>query len=89
MRYDMKTQGVCAKQISFDLDGDVVTNIVFTNGCNGNLKAISKVVNGMTVEQIEGYFTGNTCGMKNTSCADQLAKCVRRAYEESKQAVQE
>ncbi len=84
MRYDMKPQGVCCSQISFDLDGDVVTNIVFTRGCNGNLKAISKVVNGMTVEQIEGYFLGNLCGAKKTSCADQLVKCVRRAYEESK-----
>ena len=56
MRYDMKPQGVCARQISFDLDGDVVTNVVFTNGCNGNLKAIGKLVNGMTVEQIEGYL---------------------------------
>ena len=52
MRYDMKPQGVCARQISFDLDGDVVTNVVFTNGCNGNLKAIGKLVNGMTVEQL-------------------------------------
>ena len=78
MRYDMKPQGVCARQISFDLDGDVVTNVVFTNGCNGNLKAIGKLVNGMTVEQIEGYLLGNQCGMKGTSCADQLAKCVRQ-----------
>ena len=64
MRYDMKPQGVCARQISFDLDGDVVTNVVFTNGCNGNLKAIGKLVNGMTVEQIEGYLLGNQCGIK-------------------------
>ena len=84
MRYDMKPQGVCARQISLDLDGDVVTNVVFTNGCNGNLKAIGKLVNGMTVEQIEGYLLGNQCGMKGTSCADQLAKCVRQAYEQSK-----
>ena len=84
MRYDMKPQGVCARQISFDLDGNVVTNVVFTNGCNGNLKAIGKLVNGMTVEQIEGYLLGNQCGMKGTSCADQLAKCVRQAYEQSK-----
>ena len=84
MRYEMRPQGVCPSKSSFDLEGHVVTNIQFTNGCNGNLKAISKVVDGMTVEQIEGFFRGNTCGMKQTSCADQLAKCVRQAYEESK-----
>ncbi len=84
MRYEMAPQGVCSVLISFDLDGDVVTNVEFTGGCNGNLKAISKLVDGMTVEQIEGYLKGNLCGMKGTSCADQLARCVRRAYEESR-----
>lgn len=83
MRCEMTPQGVCSSKICFDLNGNVVTNIEFTRGCNGNLKAISKVVNGMTVEQIEGYFKGNTCGMKGTSCADQLAKCVRKAYDEA------
>ena len=84
MRCEMTPQGVCSSKICFDLNGNVVTNIQFTRGCNGNLKAISKVVDGMTVEQIEGYFKGNTCGMKGTSCADQLAKVIRKAYEESR-----
>ena len=84
MRFEMVPEGVCPSKICFDLDGNIVTNISFTNGCNGNLKAISKVVNGMTVEQIEGYFKGNTCTQKPTSCADQLARLVRKAYEESK-----
>lgn len=84
MRYDMRTQGVCAPVISFDLNDDVVTNVQFTGGCNGNLKAVSKLVDGMTVSQIEGYLRGNLCGMKGTSCADQLAIAVRKAYEESK-----
>lgn len=84
MRYEMRPQGVCSSKICFDLDGNVVTNVSFTGGCNGNLKAISKVVNGMTVEQIEGYFLGNLCGHKSTSCADQLAKVIRKAYDESK-----
>ena len=86
MRYEVKPQGVCPSKISFDLNGNVVTNVSFTNGCNGNLKAISKVIDGMTVEQIEGYFIGNLCGRKNTSCADQLARVVRKAYEKSKNA---
>lgn len=83
MRYEMKPQHVCPSRISFDLNGNIVTNVEFTNGCNGNLKAISKVVDGMTVDQIEGFFKGNTCGPKPTSCADQLAQCVRKAYDES------
>ncbi len=77
-----KTKNVCASMIQFDLEGDVVTNVSFSGGCNGNLKAVSKLVDGMTVEQIEGYLKGNTCGMRSTSCADQLAKGVRKAYEE-------
>ena len=81
MRQSYRTWGVCSVQINFDLDDDVVSNVEFIGGCNGNLKAISKLVNGMTVEQIEGYLKGNTCGYKPTSCADQLAIAVRQAYE--------
>ncbi len=84
MRYQMRTQGVCASLISFDLNGDVVTNVKFDGGCNGNLKAVSKLVDGMTVDQIEGKLKGNLCGFKQTSCADQLAIAVRKAYEESR-----
>ena len=80
MRYDYKTKGVCATNISFDLNGDKVSNVAFTNGCNGNLKAISKLVDGMTVDEIESKLKGNICGAKNTSCADQLAIAVREAY---------
>ena len=77
-----KTKSVCASMINFELEGNVVKNVSFQGGCNGNLKAISKLVEGMTVEQIESYLKGNTCGMRNTSCADQLALGVRKAYEE-------
>ena len=84
MRYNYRTQNVCAVQISFDLEGDIVSNIQFLGGCNGNLKAISKRVDGMSVDYIESKLKGNTCGMKSTSCADQLAIAVRQAYEESK-----
>ena len=82
MRYRYKTTGTCAQYIDFDIDDNIITNIVFYGGCNGNLKAISKLVNGWTVEKIEEYLLGNTCGMKGTSCADQLAKGVRAAYNE-------
>ena len=84
MRYEVRPQNVCARMITFDLEGDVVKNVAFTGGCIGNLKAVSKLVDGMTVEQIEGYLKGNTCGFRNTSCADQLAQAVRKCYEESR-----
>lgn len=83
MRHTVTPKGVCPTSLSFDLEGDVVKNIAFERGCNGNLKAISKLVDGMTVEQIESYLKGNTCGNRNTSCADQLAQAVRAAYEQS------
>lgn len=66
-------------QINFDIDGEVISNIEFLGGCNGNLKAISKLCEGMTVSEIEEKLLGNTCGYKDTSCADQFAKAVRRA----------
>ena len=83
MSYSYKTSMVCASQIDFDLDGDVVTNVRFTGGCNGNLKAIAKLIDGWTVQQIEDKLLGNTCGHKPTSCADQLAKAVRLALDQS------
>lgn len=82
MRYTYRTRNVCSQQISFDIEGDVISDISFLGGCNGNLKAISKLVDGWPVEKIEQYLKGNTCGYKTTSCADQLAVAVRMAYEE-------
>ncbi|MBR0484788.1 MAG: TIGR03905 family TSCPD domain-containing protein [Oscillospiraceae bacterium] len=80
--YIYEPEGVCPMQITFDIDGDVIRNIQFMGGCNGNLKAISKLLDGWTVDQIEEKLSGNTCGRRPTSCADQLAKAVRQAYEE-------
>ena len=82
MKHTYKTQMVCSSKIDFELDGDVVKNVSFTGGCNGNLKAVSKLVEGHTVDYIESILGGNTCGFKPTSCADQLARAVRAAYEE-------
>lgn len=82
MEYKYKTSGTCSVEIDFNIDGDVVSNIKFIGGCNGNLKAISKLLEGQTVSYIEDKLLGNECGMRKTSCADQLAKAVRAAYEE-------
>ncbi|MBR4762344.1 MAG: TIGR03905 family TSCPD domain-containing protein [Clostridia bacterium] len=80
MKHTYKTKSVCAGEIEFDLEGDIVKNIKFYGGCNGNLKAISKLLEGQTVDYIEDKLRGNTCGMRGTSCADQLAIAVREAY---------
>ena len=79
MHFQYKTWGTCSSEIAFDLDGEVVTNIQFRGGCNGNLKAIAKLVNGWTVDQIRGALAGNACGPRPTSCADQLAQAVSQA----------
>jgi uncharacterized protein (TIGR03905 family) len=81
MNYEYKTKGTCSSKINFEIDNGVVHNVAFTNGCNGNLKAISKLVEGMDAERVIGILDGNTCGMKNTSCADQLSKALTLALE--------
>lgn len=86
MRYTYRTKGTCSSAIQFNLDGNVVTDIEFFGGCDGNLKAVAKLVNGWTVEQIENALKGNTCGWKRTSCADQLALAVREALDKSSNA---
>ena len=81
MRYQYKTKNTCSQVISFDIEGNVIKNIEFLGGCDGNLKAISKILDGATVEEIESKLLGNTCGRRPTSCADQLARAVREAYD--------
>ncbi|MBQ8444075.1 MAG: TIGR03905 family TSCPD domain-containing protein [Clostridia bacterium] len=83
MRYTYKTQGTCSSKIEFDIDNNIITNVSFTGGCNGNLKAISKLVEGMSATEIEKKLAENTCGFRSTSCADQLAKAVREASQKS------
>lgn len=86
MVYEYNPKDVCSMKIKFEINGNVITNVEFCGGCNGNLKAISKLVDGYTVEQIEEKLKGNTCGRKQTSCADQLAIAVRKAYEETQKS---
>lgn len=81
MHYTYRTKGTCSQEISFDIDGNIVSNVSFYGGCNGNLKGISSLVEGMSVEDIESKLAGIKCGFKNTSCPDQLAKAVREAMD--------
>lgn len=86
MDYTYKTKNVCSTQINFRLEGDRVHDVRFTGGCNGNLKAIGILVEGMSVDEIERKLRGNSCGGRPTSCADQLAQAVRAAYLKQQEA---
>ena len=83
MHITSKTSQVCSTKIDFDLVDGKVYNVVFTGGCNGNLKAIGKLVEGMESEQLIKILKGNTCGSSPTSCADQLAQAVEKAVQAS------
>ena len=83
MEYNYKTNHTCSTNIKVELDGHVINHVKFTGGCDGNLKAIQSLVEGLTVEEVENKCKGITCGFKPTSCADQLTKAVRAAYEAS------
>lgn len=81
--YEQKLSGTCSTKVAFDLDdGNAVHNVAFTNGCNGNLKAVSKLTEGMPAERVIAILKGNTCGSGSTSCADQYAKALERAIAE-------
>ena len=79
MKYEYTTKGTCSRMILLDMEGDVVKDVEFIGGCNGNLKAISTLVKGMKYEDIKEKLEGITCGFKNTSCSDQLVKAVAEA----------
>ena len=71
-----KTCGTCSTLIDFDVDGDTITSVAFTGGCNGNLKGICALVSGMKVDDAISKLKGIKCGFKNTSCPDQLARAL-------------
>ena len=76
MHYEYKTKNVCSRKVSFDIEDEIITNIKFTGGCDGNLNAISKILEGAKAEEVVTKLLGNDCMGKGTSCADQLAKAV-------------
>ena len=79
MHYSFTPRGVCAGRIDFDLEDGVVSGVSFMGGCNGNLKAISKLVDGMKAEDVIRILQGNDCNGRGTSCADQFAKALIEA----------
>lgn len=79
MQYEYKTKGTCSQRIFFDVEEGKVKNVQFVGGCNGNLKGIAALVEGMNVEEVISRMEGIRCGMKATSCPDQLARALKEA----------
>lgn len=84
MTYTYKTKGTCSTEIELELEGNILKKVKFYGGCNGNLQGISKLVEGLTVEEISEKLSGIRCGFKRTSCPDQLAQAVVEAYNSQK-----
>ena len=79
MEFSYKTRGTCSQQITFEIKENKVYNVRFYGGCNGNLKGISALVEGMDVDEVIRRVEGVTCGPKSTSCPDQLAQALKAA----------
>ena len=79
MQYEYKTKGTCSRSILFDIEDGRVKNVQFIGGCNGNLKGIGALVEGMNVQDVISRVEGIQCGMKSTSCPDQLAQALKEA----------
>ena len=79
MQYTYKTKGTCSREINFEVENGKVKNVQFIGGCNGNLKGIAALVEGMDIDEVISRVEGVTCGPKSTSCPDQLAKALKAA----------
>ena len=79
MKHTYQTKGTCSKQISFDLNDGIITNVSYVGGCNGNLQGVSRLVEGQKAEEIVAKLKGIRCGVKPTSCPDQLAHAIEEA----------
>ncbi|MDO4204599.1 MAG: TIGR03905 family TSCPD domain-containing protein [Selenomonadaceae bacterium] len=82
--YTYKTTGTCSKEITVELEGNIIKSVNFLGGCPGNLAAISKIVVGMDKDRVIEIWRGNDCGNRGTSCADQLTRALEAAYEANK-----
>ena len=76
---DYRPQGVCSQKIHFDIIDNKVRNVSFVGGCNGNLQGISRLIDGMDVNEAISRIEGIRCGFKSTSCPDQLARALKSA----------
>lgn len=85
MKYSYRPSGVCSRMINFDVTDGKVSDVSFVGGCDGNLKAIGKLVEGHDAQEIIDILKGNTCGYKSTSCGDQLAQALEAALTQQAQ----
>lgn len=76
MHYKYKTKNTCSSEIEFDIDNNKIYNVRYTGGCNGNLKAVSSLVEGMDIDEFQKRCKGIKCGFRDTSCIDQLSKAI-------------
>jgi uncharacterized protein (TIGR03905 family) len=81
MKYTHKNKGTCSSNVQFDIESGKVHNVTFTNGCNGNLQAISVLIEGMDAAEAVRRLKGLRCGLKSTSCPDQLSEAIEEALE--------
>lgn len=86
MEYHYRTRGTCSREIIVELDGDTIQSVKFIGGCDGNTKGIGALINGMKVDDVIHRCKGIHCGMKTTSCPDQLATALLQAKEQSNQS---
>lgn len=77
MHYTYKTSGVCSRSIDFDVEDGILKNVKYIGGCDGNLKGIGKLTEGMNIKEVADRLEGIKCGFKSTSCPDQLARALR------------
>lgn len=80
MKISYTPRGVCSKQINIEVEDGIVKNVEYIGGCNGNLKGIGSLVKGMKVEDVIARLENIKCGMKNTSCPDQLAQALKENF---------
>lgn len=83
MQYEYRTKGTCSQKIFFDIEDNKLKNVQFLGGCNGNLKGICSLVDGMDVDEVIRRVDGICCGMKSTSCPDQLAQALKEAKKQA------
>ena len=81
MQFEYRTKGTCSQRIIFDIEDNILKNVQFIGGCNGNLKGISSLVEGMNIDDVIAKVEGISCGFKSTSCPDQLAKALKEALQ--------
>lgn len=85
MTHHYKTRGVCSRRITFDLEDGRIRNVEFEGGCSGNTQGVARLAEGLPAEEVLQRLSGIRCGLKSTSCPDQLAKAVAAAVERKKE----